>query len=169
MRIDELKPAKGSRRARKRVGRGPSAGGGKTAGRGQKGQGSRTSWSVPRGFEGGQMPLTQRVPKLRGFYNRFRVEYQVLNCGKLNRFEAGATVDVEALQAAGLIRTGSRPVKLLAGGGAPPKITVRVHRASRSAVAALEAVGGVVELLGGAEAAVQAEPEPPEGGQVRDS
>ena len=120
MRLDELKPAKGSRRARKRVGRGISAGGGKTAGRGQKGQGSRTSWSVPRGFEGGQMPLTQRVPKLRGFYNRFRVEYQVLNCGKLNRFEAGATVDIEALQGAGLIRTGLRPVKLLAGGGAPP-------------------------------------------------
>jgi len=115
------------------------------------------------------MPLTQRVPKLRGFYNRFRVEYQVLNCGKLNRFEAGATVDVEALQAVGLIRTGSRPVKLLAGGGAPPKVTVKVHRASRSAIAAIEAAGGVVELLGGPEAAVQAEPEPSEGGQVRDS
>ncbi|MHB1525136.1 MAG: 50S ribosomal protein L15 [Candidatus Dormibacteria bacterium] len=166
MRLDELRPAKGSRKTRKRVGRGISAGGGKTAGRGQKGQGSRTSWSVPRGFEGGQMPLTQRVPKLRGFYNRFRVEYQVLNCGKLGRFEEGSTVDLEALRTAGLVRHASRPVKLLAGGGAPPKITIRVHRASRAAIAAVEAAGGAVELLAAPEPADQAEPEAAEGGQV---
>lgn len=112
------------------------------------------------------MPLTQRVPKLRGFYNRFRVEYQVVNCGKLARFEAGAIVDLEVLRAAGLVRHASRPVKLLAGGGAPSKVTVRVHRASRSAVAAVESVGGVVELLAGPGSADQADPEPAEGGQV---
>ncbi|NNM96624.1 MAG: 50S ribosomal protein L15 [Candidatus Dormibacteraeota bacterium] len=166
MRLDELQPAKGSRRPRKRVGRGISAGGGKTAGRGQKGQGARTSWSLPRGFEGGQMPLTQRVPKLRGFYNRFRVEYQVVNCGKLGRFEPGTVVDLEALRAAGVVRHAVRPVKLLAGGGAPPKVTIRVHRASRAAVAAVEAAGGTVELLAGPESADQAESGPAEGGQV---
>ncbi|HEY6538293.1 MAG TPA: 50S ribosomal protein L15 [Candidatus Dormibacteraeota bacterium] len=149
MRLDELKPAAGSRRSRKRVGRGISAGGGKTAGRGQKGQGSRSSWSLPRGFEGGQMPLTQRVPKLRGFYNRFRVEFQVVNCGKLARFDAGSVVDSERLRQAGLIRSLKQPVKLLAGGGAPPALTIRVDRASRAAQEAIKAAGGSVELSQG--------------------
>jgi large subunit ribosomal protein L15 len=147
VRVDELKPAVGSRRPRKRVGRGISAGGGKTAGRGQKGQGSRSSWSLPRGFEGGQMPLTQRVPKLRGFYNRFRVEFQVVNCGKLARFEAGSVVDFEALRKAGLIRHLNHPVKLLAGGGVPPALTIRVNRASQSAIAAMTKAGGTVVVL----------------------
>ena len=147
MRLDEVTPAKGSRRPRKRVGRGISAGGGKTAGRGQKGQGSRSSWGLPRGFEGGQMPLKQRIPKLRGFYNRFRVEYQVVNCGKLKRFDDGAKVDLEALREAGLIRSTSRPVKLLAGGGLPAGVSVSVHRASGAAVAAIEQAGGSVTIL----------------------
>ncbi len=112
------------------------------------------------------MPLTQRVPKLRGFHNRFRVEYQVVNCGKLARFEAGSTVDLEALRAAGVVRHAGRPVKLLAGGGAPPQVTIRVHRASRAAVAAVEAAGGAVELLAAPESAGQAEPAAAEGGQV---
>jgi hypothetical protein len=93
------------------------------------------------------MPLTQRVPKLRGFYNRFRVEFQVVNCGKLARFEAGSVVDVEALRKAGLIRHLNHPVKLLAGGGAPPGLTIRVNRASQSAIAALTKAGGSVEVL----------------------
>jgi large subunit ribosomal protein L15 len=147
VRLDELKPPVGSRRTRKRVGRGISAGGGKTAGRGQKGQGSRSSWSLPRGFEGGQMPLTQRVPKLRGFYNRFRIEYQVVNCGKLARFEAGSVVDLEALRKSGLVRHLNQPTKLLAGGGAPPAVTIRVNRASRAAMEAVTKAGGSVELL----------------------
>lgn len=147
MRLDELKPPVGSRRTRKRVGRGISAGGGKTAGRGQKGQGSRSSWSLPRGFEGGQMPLTQRVPKLRGFYNRFRIEYQVVNCGKLARFEAGSVVDLEELRKSGLIRHLNQPTKLLAGGGSPPAVTIRVNRASRAAMEAVAKAGGSVELL----------------------
>ncbi len=164
MRLDQVQPAKGSRRQRKRVGRGISAGGGKTAGRGQKGQGARSSSSVPRAFEGGQMPLSQRVPKLRGFYNRFRVEYQVVNCGKLKRFGEGATVDLESLRQAGLVRQAGLPVKLLAGGGTPPKLTIRVHRASAAARASIEGAGGSVELLE-AEPAV-AGPESSNGGQV---
>ncbi|MGH7667490.1 MAG: 50S ribosomal protein L15 [Candidatus Dormibacteria bacterium] len=158
MRVDQLKPASGSRRSPKRVGRGIAAGGGKTAGRGQKGQGARSSWSLPRAFEGGQMPLTQRVPKLRGFYNRFRVEYQVVNCGKLARFEAGAVVDLEQLRTAGLIRHQRQPTKLLAGGGTPPKLTIQVHKASRAAAAAIAKAGGTIQLLGSDGEVLQAEP-----------
>lgn len=93
------------------------------------------------------MPLTQRVPKLRGFYNRFRVEYQVINCGKLARFEAGAVVDVDGLRKSGLIRHLNQPTKLLAGGGVPPAVTIRVNRASRAAIEAVAKAGGTVELL----------------------
>ena len=147
MRIDELKPSRGSRKSRKRVGRGSSAGGGKTAGRGQKGQGARSSWSLPRGFEGGQMPLTQRVPKLRGFFNRFRTEYQVVNVAKLARFEAGTEVDQEGLRKAGLVRRSGAPVKLLAGGSATiPALKVRVDAASGAAIAAVQKAGGEVIL-----------------------
>ncbi len=156
MRLDELKPAPGSRRERKRVGRGISAGGGKTAGRGQKGQGARSSWSLPRAFEGGQMPLTQRVPKLRGFHNRFRVEYQVVNCGDLARFEADTVVDHEALRKAGLVRHPTRPVKLLADGDSPPRLTLQVDGASRAARRAVEEAGGRIELPEAALARAQA-------------
>lgn len=98
------------------------------------------------------MPLTQRVPKLRGFYNRFRVEYQVVNCAKLARFEAGTEVDAEGLRKAGLVRRSEAPVKLLAGGSASlPKLTVRVHRASRAAIERVRAAGGEVVLLEAAE------------------
>jgi hypothetical protein len=93
------------------------------------------------------MPLTQRVPKLRGFYNRFRVEYQVINCGKLARFEAGAVVDVDGLRKSGLIRHLNQPTKLLAGGGTPPALTIRVNRASRAAIEAVAKAGGTVELM----------------------
>jgi large subunit ribosomal protein L15 len=101
------------------------------------------------------MPLTQRVPKLRGFYNRFRVEFQVVNCGKLARFEAGSVVDVEGLRKAGLVRHLNHPVKLLAGGGEPPALTIRVNRASQAAIAAMAKAGGTVEVLD----APKAEPE----------
>ena len=93
------------------------------------------------------MPLTQRVPKLRGFYNRFRIECQVVNCGKLVRFEAGSVVDVEGLRKSGLVRHLNQPIKLLAGGGAPPALTIRVNRASRAALEAISKAGGAVELL----------------------
>src|SRR5450759_801407 len=113
VKLHDLKPAPGSRQKRKRVGRGISAGQGKTSGRGQKGQGARESNSVPKGFEGGQMKQSMRLPKLRGFHNRFRREYQVVNLSKLNRFEASAIVDGAALAAAGLVSGPDAPIKLL--------------------------------------------------------
>ncbi|MBJ7593462.1 MAG: 50S ribosomal protein L15 [Candidatus Dormibacteraeota bacterium] len=153
MRLHELHPAPGSRRKRTRVGRGISAGRGKTSGRGQKGQGSRESNSVPKGFEGGQMKQSMRLPKLRGFHNRFRREYQVVNLSKLNRFDRDAIVDGAALAAAGLVTGADAPVKLLAAGRVKVAVHVRVHRASAAARTAVEAAGGRVDLL--------EEPKPP--------
>ncbi len=147
MRLHELKPARGSRKKRTRVGRGISAGQGKTSGRGQKGQGSRESSSVPKGFEGGQMKQSMRLPKLRGFHNRFRREYQVVNLSKLNRFPRDAIVDGAALAAAGLVTGPDAPVKLLAAGRVKVAVHVRVHRASSAARSAVEAAGGRVDLL----------------------
>ncbi|HUY97319.1 MAG TPA: 50S ribosomal protein L15 [Verrucomicrobiae bacterium] len=147
MQLHDLRSPEGSRRPRVRAGRGIAAGRGKTSGRGQKGQGARSSWSVPRAFEGGQMPLTQRVPKLRGFTNRFRITYAIVNCGKLLRFASGSVVDPVQLALAGLIPSPRSRVKLLAAGPAPAGLTIRVHRASRAARAAIVASGGTVELL----------------------
>ncbi len=147
MRLHELKPAPGSRKKRTRVGRGISAGQGKTSGRGQKGQGSRESSSVPKGFEGGQMKQSMRLPKLRGFHNRFRREYQVVNLSKLNRFDRDAIVDGAALAAAGLVTGPDVPVKVLAAGRVKVAVHVRVHRASAAARTAIEAAGGRLDLL----------------------
>jgi large subunit ribosomal protein L15 len=147
VKLHELHPAPNSRRARTRVGRGISAGQGKTSGRGQKGQGSRSSSGLPKGFEGGQMRLSQRLPKLRGFHNRWKKEFAVVNLGKLNRFESGTVVDPETLKAAGLVGPARDGVKLLAAGSVGRALTVRVHRASAAARAAVEAAGGRVELL----------------------
>ncbi len=157
MKLHDLKPAPGSRRKRTRVGRGISAGQGKTSGRGQKGQGSRESSSVPKGFEGGQMKQSMRLPKLRGFHNRFRHEYQVVNLSKLNRFDRDAVVDGAALAAAGLVTGPDVPVKLLAAGRVKVAVQVRVHRASTAARAAVEAAGGHVDLL------EETAPRPPQG------
>src|ERR1700736_354726 len=147
MRLHDLKPAKGSRKKRTRVGGGISAGQGKTAGRGTKGQGSRESSSVPKGFEGGQMNQSMRLPKMRGFHTRFRREYQVVNLSKLNRFDADAIVDGAALAAAGLVTGADAPVKLLAAGRVKVAVHVRVHRASAAARSAVEAAGGRLDLL----------------------
>ena len=147
MKLHELHPASGSRQKPKRVGRGIAAGQGKTAGRGQKGQFSRSNPGLPKGFEGGQMPLSQRLPKLRGFHNKWRKELVVVNVAKLNRFEAGSVVDAAALRAAGLVDRARHGVKLLSAGELRVALTVRVHRASASARAAVEKAGGRVELL----------------------
>jgi large subunit ribosomal protein L15 len=152
VKLHELKPARGSRHSRKRVGRGIGAGQGKTSGRGQKGQGSRSSVGLPVGFEGGQMPLTQRLPKLRGFHNRWRREYAVVNIGKLDRFEPQSIVDPDTLAEAGLIPGAATPVKLLAAGRLRTALQIKVHRISAAAQRAIEASGGSVELL---EAAVR--------------
>jgi large subunit ribosomal protein L15 len=148
VKLHELSPAKGSRKTRQRVGRGHGAGQGKTSGRGQKGQGSRSSVGLPAGFEGGQMPLKQRLPKLRGFHNRWRHEFVVVNLGKLARFEKDSVVDADALTEAGLISRASSPIKVLAAGRLGHALTLRVDRISGAARAAVEAAGGSVELVG---------------------
>ncbi len=142
--LHNLKRPDGSRRGRKRVGRGPGSGKGKTAGRGHKGQNARSGGGVPAWFEGGQMPLQRRIPK-RGFKNRNRVEYQVVKVGDLAALEGDVTP--RTLKAAGLIRSSRRPVKLLGGGEASRAAKCSVHGASASARRKIEAAGGEVTLI----------------------
>ncbi len=141
-----LKPAPGSRKARKRVGRGPGSGHGKTAGRGEKGQKSRSGYAHRRGFEGGQMPLYRRVPK-RGFHNPFATEYRTVNVERLNDFAPGSEVTPEVLEGSGLLRKGRSPVKILGGGELRVALTVRAHRFTRSAAKKIESAGGRAESL----------------------
>ncbi len=145
--LDRLKPPRGARRPPKRVGRGPGSGRGKTSTRGVKGQGKRSRGrATPAWFEGGQMPLSRRLPK-RGFHNRDRTVCEVVNTGSLSVFGEGATVDAEALARRGLIRGSGAPVKLLADGEAPRNLKVKVHRASASARRKVEEAGGQVEIV----------------------
>jgi len=147
MELHDLHPAPGAKRARKRVGRGPGSGNGKTAGRGHKGQKSRSGYSRRYGFEGGQMPLVRRLPK-RGFHNIFRVEFQVVNLRDLERvFADGDLVTPEALVEQGLVRGGKHPVKVLADGELSKKLTVQAHKFSATAKAAIEAAGGTCEVV----------------------
>src|SRR5712691_11775047 len=141
MRSHELAPAPGSHRPRKRVGRGISSGQGKTSGRGQKGQGSRSSVDVPVSFEGGQMPLAQRLPKLRGFNNINRREFAIVNLGKLNRFEPGTEVNPELLKEVGLVSKRLGGVKILAAGELKVALKVSAHRVSAGAQAQIEKAG----------------------------
>lgn len=146
--LSDLKPAKGSTQRRKRVGIGSSSGHGGTSGRGTKGQNSRSGGGVPTWFEGGQMPLIRRIPK-RGFFNHFRVEYQVVNLRDLARFDDGDTVDREALVAAGMVRKNGGPVKVLASGELEKKLTIKVDKASEAAKQKIEAAGGSLEVTKG--------------------
>ncbi len=147
MRLDSLSPTPGARRRRKRVGCGAASGHGKTCGRGQKGQKSRGTGKVARGFEGGQMPLARRLPK-RGFRPLAKVVFTVVNVRDLARFPEGATVDRAALAEAGLLRRKNAPVKLLGAGELGHALTVQVDAASKAAVAKVEAAGGRV-VVGG--------------------
>ena len=146
MKLHELQPAAGSTQEAWRKGRGIGTGNGKTAGKGHKGQKARSGGSVRPGFEGGQMPLQRRLPK-RGFTTaRFRVTYANVNCEDLNKaFESGATVDVAALKAAGLVKKTFDGVKVLGDGEITKALTVRVDKVSASAKAKIEAAGGKVE------------------------
>ena len=147
MDLSNLKPAKGAKQNRKRVGRGPGSGNGKTAGRGYKGAQSRSGYSYKRGFEGGQMPLHRRLPK-RGFNNIFRKEYAVVNLDQLEGlFDSGATVTLDALQAAGLIHNLRLPVKVLARGEVTKAFTVHAHKFSGKAAEKLAAAGGKAEAI----------------------
>ena len=147
LKLNNLGTPRGARRARKRLGRGPGSGTGKTAGRGHKGQKARSGGGQPPWFEGGQMPLNRRLPK-RGFTNIFKKEFQIVNLEALDRFEAGSKVDAMALAAGGLIKHVDRPVKLLARGQVAKALQIEVDKASKAAVAAVEAAGGSVQVKG---------------------
>jgi large subunit ribosomal protein L15 len=146
MRLNTLKPAAGSKKDGKRVGRGIGSGLGKTCGRGHKGQKSRSGGFHKIGFEGGQMPLQRRLPK-RGFTNIFRVERQILNVRDLEKFDANAEVNVEALLDKGIIRNLKRPVKLLGEGELNKPLKVIVHACSKKAKEIVEKAGGEVQIV----------------------
>jgi len=142
--LSNLSPQKGSTKQRKRLGRGPGSGHGKTSGRGHKGFKARSGSGVKRGFEGGQMPLQRRLPK-RGFNNIFRKEFAVVNVKDLDKLEAGSKVDRQALVAAGLIRAKDNFIKILGEGDLTKKFTVVVDKVSESARKKIESAGGTIE------------------------
>ena len=146
MKLHELKPAEGSRKERKRVGRGTSSGWGKTAGRGHKGQKARSGGGVRPGFEGGQNPLYRRLPK-RGFTNPNRVEYAEVNLDRLNRFDANTEVTPELLLETGVISSLKDGVKILGNGEVTVALTVKANKFSQSAVEKIEAAGGKTEVI----------------------
>ena len=146
--LSNLRPAAGSKFTRKRVGRGPGSGSGKTAARGHKGAKSRSGFKFKRGFEGGQMPLHRRVPK-RGFNNIFRVEYAVVNLDSIaERFDAGAVVTPESLREVGLVTDRRAQIKVLARGEVSKALTVHAHKFSGKAAEKIAAAGGITEVLG---------------------
>ena len=146
MELSNLKPKKGARHAKKRVGRGPGSGHGKTSSRGEKGQKSRSGYSGKRGFEGGQMPLHRRLPK-RGFTNIFKTDYAVVNVSDLERFDNGASVDEATLRQAGLVKGSHDGVKVLGDGELSKKLTVSASKFSKSAREIIEKAGGTVQEI----------------------
>ncbi|WP_027108741.1 50S ribosomal protein L15 [Lacticigenium naphthae] len=146
MKLHELKPAEGSRKKRNRVGRGTSSGNGKTSGRGQKGQKARSGGGVRLGFEGGQTPLFQTLPK-RGFTNINRKEYSIINLDTLNRFEESSEVTPALLVEQGIIKNEKSGIKVLARGKVDRKLTVKAHKFSQAAKEAIEAAGGTTEVI----------------------
>ncbi|MBD7983721.1 50S ribosomal protein L15 [Sporosarcina sp. Sa2YVA2] len=146
MKLHEMKPHEGSRKSRKRVGRGMGSGAGKTSGRGHDGQNSRSGGGVRLGFEGGQIPLFQRLPK-RGFTNINRKEYAIVNLDVLNRFDEGTEVSPELLIESGIVSNEKSGIKILGNGTLEKKITVKAHKFSASAKEAIEKAGGQVEVI----------------------
>jgi len=146
MELSNLKPKKGARHAKKRVGRGPGSGHGKTAARGEKGQKSRSGFSRMRGFEGGQMPLHRRLPK-RGFTNIFKKIHAVVNLSDLERFDNGSTIDEAALRQAGLVKGKNDGIKVLGNGKLSKKLTVQAVKFSETARKQIEAAGGTCQEI----------------------
>ena len=144
MKLHELMPPKGSRKKRKRVGRGAGSGSGKTAGRGTKGQNSRSGGGVALGFEGGQMPLHRRIPK-RGFTNIFKKQYEIINIKDLGHFKSGEIVDRDILLKAGLLKK-AKAVKLLGEGDISYPLSIKVNKVSQGAKVKIESAGGKVEI-----------------------
>jgi large subunit ribosomal protein L15 len=146
MKLSDLKPSEGSRKKRKRVGRGTGSGHGTTAGYGNKGQRSTSGGTKPKGFEGGQMPLTRRIPK-RGFKNPFRVEYAIIKVGDLEVFKGKDQVSIQDLVESGFIKNMKNGIKLLSDGDIDFSIKITVHKASQNAIDKVRAKGGDVEVL----------------------
>lgn len=142
MRIHDLKPAPGSKRDPKRLGQGHGSGTGTYAGRGLKGQKARSGGGVRRGFEGGQLPLIKRMPSKRGFTNIFKIQYQLVKLGQLDRFEANAEVTPDLLEAVGIIDNKNKPIKVLSGGSLSKAISISADKFSASAVENIHAAGG---------------------------
>ena len=147
MKLHDLHPASGSHKPPRRVGRGHGSGRGKTAGRGTKGQKSRTGSSIPAWFEGGQTPLHIRTPKLHGFKNRFRVEYAPVNLARLSEAAAGTLITPDVLVHDGILRDTKLPLKILGAGDAPAGVTVHAHAFSRTAADKLAAAGSTVQRI----------------------
>ena len=156
MNLSDLRPAEGSRKKRKRIGRGPGSGWGKTAGRGEKGQKSRSGYSRTMGFEGGQMPLIRRVPK-RGFHNLFRKEYATINLSRLAELE-GDSFSADSLLATNVIRKLRAGLKILGDGEISRAVTVEAHKFTASAKQKIEAAGGKAVVIGGEPEAVEGAP-----------
>ncbi|OGP96121.1 MAG: 50S ribosomal protein L15 [Deltaproteobacteria bacterium RBG_16_47_11] len=146
MKLEELKPSEGSRKKRKRVGRGIGSGHGKTACRGAKGQKARSGGGIKAGFEGGQMPLQRRLPK-RGFRSPFKKQFAILHLKDLNRFPKDTVVDPHLLFQSGLLRKKGEAIKLLSDGELQHPLTIRVHQASKAALQKVEAASGRVEVI----------------------
>jgi large subunit ribosomal protein L15 len=146
MKLHELKPAEGSRKERKRLGRGIGSGQGKTAGKGHKGQNARSGGGVRLGFEGGQTPLFRRLPK-RGFTNIHRKEYAIVNLDALNRFEDGTEITPVLLLETGVVSSEKAGIKILGNGSVEKKLTVKAHKFSSAAKEAIEAAGGTTEVI----------------------
>lgn len=146
MKLNELSPAKGARKNRKRVGRGTGSGLGKTSGRGHKGQKSRSGGNIPAWFEGGQLPLTRRLP-IKGFTNYTRREYEVVNLSDLERSGLEGTVTIAVLRAAGIVTRSRKPVKVLAMGEVTKALDLKVNAISAKAREKIEAAGGTIELV----------------------
>ncbi|MBW2019442.1 MAG: 50S ribosomal protein L15 [Deltaproteobacteria bacterium] len=146
MKLHELSPPRGARKAVKRLGRGPGSGHGKTSGRGTKGQKARSGGNIRPGYEGGQMPLQRRLPK-RGFTNIFKKQFAIINIRDLGRFQKGSVVDKAALAAAGLLKRESDAVKLLGQGTIDYPLVLKINRCSGAARDKVEAVGGRVEII----------------------
>jgi large subunit ribosomal protein L15 len=146
MRLEDLAPARGAKSSRKRVGRGTGSGLGKTAGRGTKGQKSRSGGGTAPWFEGGQMPLQRRIPK-RGFTNLFKKRYSIVNLNDLEQFEGYSEIGPKELIQTGLLKTKTAGIKLLADGDLTHPLVVRVHKASSTAISKVQAAGGRVELI----------------------
>lgn len=146
MDLSHLRPNAGATKERKRIGRGPGSGHGKTSGKGHKGRGSRSGGNTPPGYEGGQMPLSRRLPKY-GFHNPFREEFSIVNIGSLERFDAGAVVDSDALIKVGLVKNSKKKIKILADGTLTKALTVKVQAFSKSAQEKITTSGGTAEVV----------------------